>query len=93
MAYSHVHVSAAAAAAHAQRMRLAGPLIKLDPAQFVSFVERFKEKGIIVVHGIAGIFSKKHVYITAYHGLVFYCETRNLLPIRVDVEAKQLRIY
>ncbi len=83
----------AAAAAHAQRMRLAGPLIKLSTQQFVFFVEKYREKGIIVVHAIKGIFSKKHVYTTAYHGLVFYCETSNPLPIPVDIEAEKIVIY
>ena len=88
---AHVHFTTATT--HAREMRLAGPLIKLDTRQFLSFVERFREKGIIVVHGMKGIISKKHVYITAYHGLIFYCETLSPLPISVDVEAKQLRIY
>jgi len=85
-------VVAGAAASTATSMRVAGTLIKLDPYQFVDFVNRHRSKGIVVAHSLTGLLSKSHVYVTGVHGLVFYCKSSEPLPILVDVEAKSIRI-
>ena len=73
-------------------LKAGGTLIELEPHRFVEFVSRYKDRGIVVVHGMKGVFTKKHVYVTALHGLVFYCSSPELLPVKVDIEAKTILI-
>ena len=87
-----IAAGAVGAAGSAASMRVAGTLIRLDPHQFVEFVNRHRNKGIIVAHSLTGLISKSHVYVTGIHGLVFYCKSSEPLPIDVDVEAKHIRI-
>ena len=77
-------------AGSATTLKAGGTLIELEAHRFVEFVSRYKDRGIVVVHGVKGIFSKKHVYITALHGLVFYCTSPELLPVKIDIEAKTI---
>lgn len=80
------------AVASSPTVRVSGTLVKLKESQFVKVVEKYRDKGVIVVHGTVGVFKKKHLYLTAIHGIVFYCETEKPMAISVDVEAEKLYI-
>lgn len=73
-------------------VRVSGTLVKLDVSQFIKVIEKYRDNGVIVVHGVVGTFKKKHLYLTAVHGIIFYCEAEKPIPVTVDVEAKKLYI-
>lgn len=52
----------------------------------------YRDDGPIVVHGVVGIFRKKHAYLTSIRGLIFYCESERALPLKADVEAEIIRL-
>jgi len=81
----------AAAAVH--WIRAAGTIVQVDPRQFIEVVNKFRDRGIVVVHGVSGVISKRHVYITGIHGVVFFCETTEKLPLTVDFEAEKVYIF
>jgi hypothetical protein len=65
--------SAAAAAAAAQATRASGVIVRIEPADFMRFVNENAEP--IVVHAQGGFFSIKHLYLTSYRGLAFITKT------------------
>ncbi|RLG71013.1 MAG: hypothetical protein DRO23_12570 [Thermoprotei archaeon] len=78
----------AAAAVH--WIRTAGTIVQIDPRRFIKVANKFRDKGIVIVHSVSGVISKRHVYTTGIHGIVFFCETTEKLSLTVDFEAKSL---
>jgi hypothetical protein len=68
-----------------------GLAVKLDPYYFQQFVVR---EDLPVVHGIIGVFTKNHVYLTVHDGITFYTKVQNPLPgLQVVVEADKIVSY
>lgn len=83
-------VGAAAALAAAQRVFVGGVIVFVDPETFMKVLSKLKN--IVIIHGVKGVINKTHVYIAVYQGVVFLTESKDLLPITPDVEAKSLQL-
>ena len=83
-------VGAAAALAAAQRVFVGGVIVFVDPETFMKVLSKLKN--IVVIHGVKGVINKTHVYIAVYQGVVFLTESKDLLPITPDIEAKSLQL-
>lgn len=75
----------------ARKATMGGLAIKLDSYIFQQLVER---EDLPVVHGIKGIFTKNHIYLTVHDGMTFFTKVKDPLPtIRVRVEVDELTSY
>jgi len=71
--------ASAAAAAIARATRASGVIVRVEPADFMRFVNENAEP--IVVHAQGGFFSVKHLYLTSYRGLAFITKTTSPLSL------------
>lgn len=75
----------------ASRVTVGGLAIKLNPYYFQQFAVR---EDLPVVHGMKGIFTKHHVYLTVHDGMTFYTKVEDPLPgLQVVVEADRIHSY
>ncbi|MFX0167986.1 MAG: hypothetical protein ACFE89_01405 [Candidatus Hodarchaeota archaeon] len=75
----------------ASRVTIGGLAIKLDPYLFQQFVVR---EELPIVHGMIGIISKNHVYLTVHDGMTFYTKVQYPLSgFQVVVEAEKITSY
>jgi hypothetical protein len=75
----------------ASRVTVGGLAVKLDPYYFQQFAVR---EALPVVHGMKGIFTKNHVYLTVHDGMTFYTKVEDPLPgLQVVVEADRIISY
>jgi hypothetical protein len=75
---------AAAAAAIAEAIKASGTIVRVEPAAFLSLVERTKEPLVVVAQG--GLIKKNHQYLSSYKGLAFFCKTDRPLQLPGDAE-------
>ena len=62
----------------------------LDSREFIYAANKFRDKDVLIVHGLHGTLSKEHVYLLPYNGVVFITKSKEPLPIKVDIEAERL---
>lgn len=76
----------------ARRVVVGGVLVILDNQEFIKLAGELREAGAKVIHGFRrGLISRnKHLYIIAKDGVAYITESDSLLPISVDIEAKDL---
>jgi hypothetical protein len=78
---------AAAAAAIAQAVKASGAIVKVEPQDFQTILERQIEP--LVVQAKGGIFSTKYQYLTSYKGLFFFTKSSTPLNLSSDTEVVQ----
>jgi len=76
--------AAAAAAAVSNAIKAMGPVILLEPEDFLSILRKMDRP--IVVHSPSG-FMTKYKYLTTYRGLYFACKSKEPVTLPVSVEA------
>ena len=84
---------AAAAAAIARATRASGVIVRIEPPDFMRFVNENPDP--LVVHAQGGFFSIKHLYLTSYRGLAFITKTVTPLSLPAHcqiVEAQKIWI-
>jgi hypothetical protein len=69
----------AAAAAIANAIKASGAIVSVESSDFEAIVRR--SDAPLVVCAQAGVFSKKHLYLTSYKGFVFHTKTQTPLPL------------
>ena len=74
----------AAAAAVVQAVKASGVLVRVEPPEFLSIIERQKEP--LVVHATGGFFSTNYQYLSSYKGLAFYTKSPEPLSLPQDCE-------
>ena len=86
--------AAAAAAAHAaiaNAIKASGAIVRVDADDFRKLVQQNAQG--LVVHAMAGLFSRKHKYLMGYKGLAFYTSAHEPIPLPSSsqlVEAKKI---
>jgi len=84
--------AAAAAAAIAQAIKASGAIVRVEPADFMTILDKVENP--LVVHSESRFFSTKYHYLTSYKGLIFYSKSVTPLMIRPSVETiRAKRIY
>lgn len=84
----------AAAAAVANAIRASGAIVRVEPADVSTILERTEEPLVVFAEG-GKLFSPNHQYLTGYKGLVFYTKSREPihLPSRAEtVQAQKIWI-
>jgi hypothetical protein len=78
---------AAAAAAIAQATKASGVIVRVEPDDFLSILDRHDEP--LVVQATGGIFSTRYLYLTSYRGLAFFTKSATplALPRQCEVVA------
>jgi len=76
-------VVAAAAAAKANAIKAMGPIVVVEPHEFLDILQRTENP--LVVHSPAGMITK-YKYITSYKGLTFFTKSKEPLLIPASVE-------
>jgi len=76
--------------ATARHIFIGGLIAVLDVDQFVRLVNELRKRGALVIHSVSGVFSKSHIYMVPYNGVVFLTKSRDPLPISVDVEVEKV---
>jgi hypothetical protein len=76
--------AAAAAAAIANAVKASGAIVSVESSDFEVILRRSDTP--LVVCAQAGVFSKKHVYLTSYKGFVFHTKTPT--PLRLPGAAE-----
>ncbi|MGD8501823.1 MAG: hypothetical protein PVJ86_14320 [Phycisphaerales bacterium] len=76
---------ATAAAAIAQAIKASGAIVRVEPTDFMTILDRVDNP--LVVCSESKFFSKKkYHYLTAYKGLIFYTKSSTPLTLRPSVE-------
>jgi len=74
---------AAAAAAKANAIKAMGPIVVVEPHEFLDILQRTEKP--LVVHSPAGMITK-YKYLTSYKGLTFFTKSKEPLLIPASVE-------
>ena len=83
MANGAVGASAAAAAAIAEALKAMGPIICVEPQDFLGILGKTEKP--LVVHSPCGLLTK-YKYLTSYKGLTFFTKSKEALLIPASVE-------
>ncbi len=77
--------AAAAAAAIANAIKASGTIVKVEPEDFRTIINRQQEPLVVIAEG--GFFNSNYKYLTSYRGLAFYAQTADAveLPSRCEV--------
>ena len=71
--------AAAAAAAIAQAIKASGAIVRVEPRDFQTILDKTTDP--LVVCAMGGFFKKKHQYLTAYKGLIFFTSAEKPLHL------------
>jgi hypothetical protein len=75
---------AAAAAAIAQAIKASGAIVRVEPTDFMTILDKVENP--LIVHSESKFISKKYHYLTAYKGLIFYTKSPTPLMLRPSAE-------
>ena len=75
---------AAEAAAMADAIKASGAIVRLEPTDFTTILDRVDNP--LVVSSESKFISTKYHYLTAYKGLIFYTKSATPLMLRPSVE-------
>ncbi len=77
-------VVAAQAAAIAQAIKASGSIVKVEPQDFATIIQRAIKP--VIVRSTAGIFRTKFRYLTNYKGLTFFTTSDSELYVPAEAE-------
>ncbi|NQU44877.1 hypothetical protein HQ520_16435 [bacterium] len=75
---------AAAAAAIANAIKASGAIVRVEPRDFASILDKAQAPLVVCAQG--GLFSTNYQYLTAYKGLIFFTKTPTPLRLPTDAE-------
>jgi ABC-type transport system substrate-binding protein len=76
--------AAAAAAAIAQAIKASGVIVRVEPIDFLTILQRQEEP--LVIHSTSGFFGTTYNYLTSYKGLAFFAKSSQELDLPTDTE-------
>ncbi len=80
---------AAVQAAIAEAIKASGAIVRVEPGDFLAFVERQEEP--LVIHATGGVFKTHYQYLTSYKGLAFYTKSDAALQLPGTIELVMAR--
>ena len=80
---------AAAAAAIAQATKASGVIVRVEPDDFLSILDRHSEA--LVVRATGGFFTTQYLYLTSYRGLAFFAKSATPLDLPRQCEIVEAR--
>jgi len=79
--------AAAAGAVVAQAIKASGAIVKVEPQDFRSLVDRVDKPLVVVTQ--AGLFRKYYQYMAGVRGLIFYTESSDIMHFKGSTEVVQ----
>jgi len=79
----------AAAAAIAEAIKASGVIVRVEPVNFLSILER--QEGPLVVHATGGFFTTNYQYLTSYKGLAFFTKSETPITLTEGTELVQAK--
>jgi len=79
--------AAASAAASARAIKASGVIVRVEPSDFLSILQR--QPSALVVSATGGFFSTNYQYLTSYKGLAFFTKAVKPLSLPTEVEVMQ----
>ena len=76
--------AAAHAAAVAQATKAMGPIVRVEPQEFLRLMARLEQATIVT--GVGGFWKKKNQYLTNYKGIFLFTESVEPLQLGHKVE-------
>ena len=76
--------AAGAAAAVAQAIKASGVIVRVEPEDFLSILQRHQEP--LVVQATQGFFSTSYQYLSSYKGLAFF--TKSAVPLALPAKCE-----
>jgi hypothetical protein len=76
--------AAAHAAAVAQAIKAMGPVVRMEPQEFLRLIGKLEHATIVT--GIGGFWKKKNQYLTNYNGIYLFTESVEPLNLGYKVE-------
>ena len=83
-AFTGGEAAAAHAAAIAKATRSMGPIVRVEPAEFLKLIARVEQAAVVTGRG--GFWVKKFQYLTSYKGLFIYTDSAEQLQLGYKVE-------
>ena len=74
----------AAAAAIAQAIKASGAIVRVEPGDFMSVLQKIEQPLVVVAE--SGFLKTSYRYLTGYKGLVFCTKSSNPLQLSSDTE-------
>lgn len=74
----------AAAAAIAEAIKASGAIVRVEPDDFMTILQRMENP--LVVYAMGGFFTTVYQYLTSYKGLTFYTKSQTPLMLSSDAE-------
>jgi len=78
-----------AAAAIAQAIKASGVIVRVEPSDFLSILQR--QQSPLVVHATGGVFSTNYQYLMSYKGLAFFTKSPAPLSLPSGTELVQAK--
>lgn len=75
---------ATAAQSIANAVKASGAIVKVEPRDFISILDRISAP--LVVHAAGSLFTPRNQYLAGYKGLVFYTKSKEPLRFPADAE-------
>jgi len=60
-------------------IKMNGVFVKIEAQDFLRLIN--EQENLLIVHSKAGIFSNQYLYLTSYKGFIFYCKSKEQLPL------------
>jgi ABC-type transport system substrate-binding protein len=75
---------ATAAAAIAQAIKASGAIVRVQPRDFMSVLQKIDQPLVVIAEG--GLLKTNYQYLTGYKGLVFFTKSETPLQLPSDIE-------
>lgn len=75
----HSHIQSA--------LKMNGVFVKIEGHDFLRLIN--EQENLLIVYSKSGIFNNLYLYLTSYKGFIFYCKSKEQLPL----PSKHEKIY
>ena len=69
-------------AIHAQQqnaLKMNGVFVKMEVKEFLKLIN--EKENLLIVYSETGIFTNQYLYLTSYKGFIFYCKSKEQVPL------------
>jgi hypothetical protein len=67
----HSHIQSA--------LKMNGVFVKIEGHDFLRLIN--EQENLLIVYSKSGIFNNLYLYLTSYKGFIFYCKSKEQLPL------------
>jgi hypothetical protein len=60
-------------------LKMNGIFVKMEVKEFLKLIN--ENENLLIVHSETGLFTNQYLYLTSHKGFVFYCKSKEQLPL------------